>query len=1095
MRDGRAGRGSRASAFISVAVTLTAAVSARAAVPANFNDVLVATISAPTAIAFTPDGRMLVTTQPGVLRVYSLATTPAALLNTALTFGAGGAPAICSNFERGLLGVAVDPGFAANRFIYLFYTFNKFNTCPTGQPTNASNPVNRVSRFVLADDNTVSPASEVVLIDNVRSANGNHNAGDVHFGKDGYLYVSTGDGGADYAGNSGSGGSNDASRDQFQLIGKILRIGVNADGTTFIPASNPFQGAGTARCNVAGETSPGNRCQETFAWGLRNPFRMAFDPNSATTRFFINDVGQNTWEEIDLGQSGVDYGWNCREGAHTNNTNGPCNPTPPAMVDPLFEYRHSLQVPGTTSPASCNSITGGAFVPDGLWPGYDGTYLFSDYVCGWVFRLSSGAPYTAADFATSLGGSSAVDLVFGPFGSAQALYYTTFAGGGQVRRIAYNEAGNNAPNAVASGAPPGGAPPLVVTFDATGSSDPDAGDTLTFFWDYGDGTPEQSTTALTIQHTYTSLGTYTATLRARDNHFAFSTPVTVATQVGNTAPTPQVASPAPGALFAVGQSITLTGSASDPEQGPLPDGALSWRVILHHDTHTHPFLGPVAGNNVVFTAPAPEDLLAATNSYLEVELTATDSGGLFGTVTRDLDPRTVDITLASSPAGRQLAINGMPFTAPQTFVSWDNWGLAVEAPSQVEPGVQGWLFSSWSDAGASSHTIVTPAAPATYTATFLPRGLLVVDETSLREGDTGTTDAQVTVHLVGDAGGVTASADYASVAGGTATAGVDYQSAAGSISIAPPQTSATFPVTVTGDTSPELNETVHLALSNPANAFIDVGDAQVIIRDDEAPAADFNADGKTDIAFRNGATTANEIWRMNGLTRIDAVPTDPATVPAGWQIVGTADFDLDGATDVLWQNPTSLNIVLWLMDGPTRVTGLFLTPPTAGAGWAIQATGDFNNDGWPDILFRNATSGRTVVWLMRGDVRQVGLFTSPDGLSDLSWRIVGTGHFDDDGKVDILWRNVNSGYLVVWFMDGITRITGAFLNPPSVGDVNWRAVAVGDFNADGQADVLWRHAFSGRTVVWTMNGLDRVAGTFTTPDGQPDLNWVVVGPR
>ncbi len=1064
---------------------------ASAAVPSNFSDVLVATVGGPTAIAFTPDGRLLVTTQGGTLRVYSLATTPATLLATPVTFGSGGFPALCSNFERGLLGVTVDPDFANNSFIYLFYTFNKFSTCPTGQPTNAQNPVNRVSRFVLTAGNTVSPGSEVVLIDNIRSPNGNHNAGDLHFGKDGWLYVSTGDGGADYAGNSGSGGSNDAARDQHQLIGKILRIGRDAA----IPPDNPFQGAGTARCNVNGETTAGNKCQETFAWGLRNPFRLAFDPNAAGTRFFINDVGQNQWEEIDLGQSGVDYGWNCREGAHTNNTGGPCNPTPPAMVDPLFEYRHGLQVPGTTSGTNCNSITGGAFVPNGLWPGYDGTYLFSDYVCGWIFRLNAAPPYAAADFATSLGSSSAVDLQFGPFGSARALYYTTFAGGGQVRRVAYGVAGNNAPTAVANGSPLGGLPPLVVTFDATGSSDPDPGQTLTYFWNFGDGAPEQSTTSLTLQHTYTALGLYTATLRARDNLFAFSAPVTVQIQVGNTAPTPSIATPAPGALFAVGQMITLNGSATDPEQGPLPDSALSWRVILHHDTHTHPFLGPVSGNNVSFSAPPPEDLLAATNSYLEVELSVTDAGGLTSVVTRDLNPRQVAVTLASSPAGRTLSINGAFFTAPQTFTSWDAWGLQVDAPLQVLPGVQAWFFQSWSDAGPSSHTIVTPATPATYTATFVPRGLLVVDETSLREGHSGTSNAQVTVRLIGDAGGVTASADFASVAGGTATAGTDYTATSGTLSIAPPATSATFPVTIVGDVTPELNETVRLGLSNANNAFIEGAQAQVIIRDDEAPAADFNRDGRTDIVFRNGVTLANELWRMNGLTRIDAVPTSPATVPNGWQVVGTADFDLDGSTDLLWQNPTSLNVVLWLMDGPTRLSGIFLTPPSAGAGWVMTATGDFNNDGWPDILFRNAASGKVVAWLMRRDVRQTGLFTTPDGVADLNWQIVGTGHFDGDGKADILWRNNVSGNLVVWLMDGLTRLTGAFLNPPSVGDVNWRASAVGDFNADGQADVLWRHALSGRTVVWTMNGLDRVSGTFTTPDGQPDLNWALVGPR
>ncbi len=388
------------------------AAAAGAVVPSGFRDDAVATVGAPTAIAFTPDGRLLVTTQDGRLLVGQNGTLVA---TPALTFAA---TQICSNGERGLLGVAVDPAFATNNFIYLFYTFNKFaNACPTN---SATDPVNRVSRFTLPPTNVVSFASQLVLIDNMPSPNGNHNAGDLQFGKDGNLYVSIGEGGIATA-----------ARDEHVLTGKILRIA--PDGS--IPATNPFQGAGTARCNVTGSTTPGNKCQETFAWGLRNPFRMGFDGNDPGTRFFVNDVGAGMWEEIDLGQAGADYGWNCREGKHTNSTTGACNPTPPGMVDPFFEYQHGVQIPGTTSPTNCNCVSGGAFVPDGLWPGYDGAYLFGDCVCGGIFRLddTGGGVFAAADFGFGLG--TVVHLAFGPWANRQALYYTTYANGGQVRRV------------------------------------------------------------------------------------------------------------------------------------------------------------------------------------------------------------------------------------------------------------------------------------------------------------------------------------------------------------------------------------------------------------------------------------------------------------------------------------------------------------------------------------------------------------------------------------------------------------------------------------------------------------------------------------
>ena len=189
--------------------------------------------------------------------------------------------------------------------------------------------------------------------------------------------MSTGDGGCDYAGDSGCFELNDAARDRHVLLGKILRV--TRDGA--IPAGNPCQGAGTARCNIdRPHRPPASRCQETFAWGLRNPFRLAFDPNSPTTRFFINDVGEITWEEIDLGQAGADYGWNVREGFCATGSTTDCGAPPAGMTNPLHAYNHEA--------SGCYAITGGAFVPKGIWSfSYDDDYLFADLVC----RRSSGS--------------------------------------------------------------------------------------------------------------------------------------------------------------------------------------------------------------------------------------------------------------------------------------------------------------------------------------------------------------------------------------------------------------------------------------------------------------------------------------------------------------------------------------------------------------------------------------------------------------------------------------------------------------------------------------------------------------------------------
>lgn len=428
-------------AFLVVALTLLAGLSSlllldvspasAAIVPEGFEDTeMVTNVGLPTALAFTPDGRLLFTTLTGQLRVYEEGTSGTSVALDIMD-------ETCWNSERGLLGLAVDPNFDAQApgddYVYLYYTYKKHadadNPCPTAQPTNPDNPVNRVSRFTMSDD-TVDPTSEVVLIDNIPSPNGNHNGGDIHFGKDGNLYISVGDGGCDYAEPQKCQYANDASRDQHVLLGKILRI--NPDGS--VPAGNPFTGENSAPCAAEpdGQIVAGQVCREIFARGLRNPFRIAFDPDADGTSFWINDVGGARWEEIDRGKAKADYGWNLCEGRHDNPVRKGsvrCNRAP--FTPPIHEYNHDT---------GCSSITDGAFVPDGAWPvSYNDAYLFGDFICGKIFNLEprKRGGFTRTEFATGLG-RGPVGMTFGPHETGEALYYTTFDAGGQVRRIAYS---------------------------------------------------------------------------------------------------------------------------------------------------------------------------------------------------------------------------------------------------------------------------------------------------------------------------------------------------------------------------------------------------------------------------------------------------------------------------------------------------------------------------------------------------------------------------------------------------------------------------------------------------------------------------------
>jgi hypothetical protein len=207
-----------------------------------------------------------------------------------------------------------------------------------------------------------------------------------------------------------------------------------------------------------------------------------------------------------------------------------------------------------------------------------------------------------------------------------------------------------------------------------------------------------------------------------DNNFAFSPSVTRTIQVGNTPPTAQIVFPASTDRFFVGQNISLNGSGTDAQDGTLPAGSLSWVVKLHHNEHTHPLLGPVTGNNVMLVAPAPEDIPALDSSFVEIDLTVTDSGGLTGTAHLDFQPNRVATTFATNPVGLVTTVNGTTLSGPTTINSWQAWTLNANAPSAQNSGGTSYGFANWSDAGAQSHAIVTSASPTTYTANFTATG-------------------------------------------------------------------------------------------------------------------------------------------------------------------------------------------------------------------------------------------------------------------------------------------------------------------------------------------------------------------------------------
>jgi len=675
---------------------------APASVPQSYTDTRIAdNVDQPTALAFTPDGRVLVTTQGGAVRVVKNGS----LLGTAALDLSG---KLCTTSERGLLGIAVDPDFASNKYVYLFYTFKKGSGCPTKNLSGG--PVNRVSRFTYNTSNDrIDASSETVLLDNMLSFAGNHNGGDIKIGGDGKLYVSLGDSGCQIDAPSSCGGGNANTKSKSILSGKILRI--NRDGS--IPSDNPWVGsAGARRCGQPGgdpdyRLDNSRPCVETYAWRLRNPFRIAFKPDG--NGFFINDVGQNVWEEIDEGIKGANYGWNDREGFCKNGSTSDCGAPPAGTTNPIFAYGRG---------DDCKSITGGAFAPDGF--GLDGVYLFGDYVCGNIFKLTrNGSSYRRSDFITGFGANSVVAMAFGPRpGGGQSLYYTIYSSGGEVHRVDFTGAANRKPTAVLAASPRSGPAPLEVSFNGDASTDPDGDSIDRYAFTFGDG-QSISGSSEHVSYTYTRTGSFQATLVVTDSRGASSDPVSVTISPGNTPPTVTITAPSATKKFKVGEVINLRGSASDPQDGALP---VEWTVIRHHNDHTHPFFPPTVGDSVNVTMEGPEDLLAASNSYFEIQAKATDRAGSSTVVTRDLRAKEVVLTFRSEPTGLTLVLdNTFNATAPRVVTSWEAHRFRVQAPTQTLNGHR-YVFDHWSDGGAASHDLTTPAAATTYTATFRDDG-------------------------------------------------------------------------------------------------------------------------------------------------------------------------------------------------------------------------------------------------------------------------------------------------------------------------------------------------------------------------------------
>ncbi|MHB8960711.1 MAG: PQQ-dependent sugar dehydrogenase [Candidatus Limnocylindrales bacterium] len=734
-------------------------------------------LTQPTTVRFAADGRAFVAEKSGLIKEFdSLSdTTPTVVADLRIQTD--------DYWDRGLLSLAIDPGFLTGKpylYAYLVYdappgqTAPVWNdTCPSppGATTDGCVATSELVRLTIDLATNVSTAQDVLIHDWCQQFP-SHAGGALTFDSAGNLIVTGGEGanfsGIDYGQRGGTLPSPSNPVTPVDPCGDPTHVTLDANGypvtdtataeggslraqdvrTTSDPTGldgtiirvDPATGVGVAGNPLASSADPNNR--RLIATGFRNPFRMTTRPG--TNELYVGDVGDQTWEEIDLVNPPTtaltpttlpDYGWPCYEGAPksgwqwvgTNMCTNLYN-QPNAVTAPLYAYSHTNTlapvgpcfVPDSSGRMD-SAVTGLAFY-EGASAGslaypskYTGALFFVDYsrnCLGALLPGSNGVPDPSTMEQVASGLSHPVDLLTGAGGD---LYYVDLDGGA-VHRISYH----TDPVAAATVTPSMFLAPGMAHLDGSGSTNPDPGNPIVAYDWYLNGQTDVSgapdATGQTYDWAITTPGVYPVTLKVV-TALGLTSTAKVTVDASDAPPTPVIDTPSGSLTWSVGDTISFSGHATDGHGNAMDPSTLSWELVIHHcpgGCHLH-FIQNWSGvSGASFIAPDHQ-----YPSYLELRLTATDSHGATASTSVDLQPNTATLTVGASLPDVAVSVDGVTRPNPSTLTYIRGGTATVSAPIRVTSGGKPYRFSRWTDNVGAVHDVVVNPGTA-ITAQYVP---------------------------------------------------------------------------------------------------------------------------------------------------------------------------------------------------------------------------------------------------------------------------------------------------------------------------------------------------------------------------------------